>query len=52
MCVCYFERTLTDIHPPFVVSVTVLIINIHRSVVKGADMDSNQSQSSILLFKI
>ena len=29
-CVCYFERTL-NIHPPFVVSVAVLIINIHRS---------------------
>ena len=27
---CYFERTL-NIHPPFVVSVAVLIINIHRS---------------------
>ena len=28
-CVCYFERSL-NIHPPFVVSVSVLIINIHR----------------------
>ena len=28
-CVCYFERKL-NIHPPFVVSVSVLIINIHR----------------------
>ena len=26
---CYFERTL-NIHPPFVVSVAVLIINIHK----------------------
>ena len=29
-CVCYFERTL-NIHPPFVVSVALLIIIIHRS---------------------
>ena len=27
---CYFEITL-NIHPPFVVSVAVLIINIHKS---------------------
>ena len=27
---CYFERTL-NIHPPFVVSVAVLIINIPKS---------------------
>ena len=26
---CYFERTL-NIHPPFVVSVAVLVINIHK----------------------
>ena len=26
---CYFERTL-NIHPPFVVTVAVLIINIHK----------------------
>ena len=26
---CYFERT-SNIHPPFVVSVVVLIINIHK----------------------
>ena len=26
---CYFERTL-NIHPPFVVLVAVLIINIHK----------------------
>ena len=26
---CYFERTL-NIHPPFVVSVAVLMINIHK----------------------
>ena len=26
---CYFERTL-NIHPPFVVSVAGLIINIHK----------------------
>ena len=26
---CYFERIL-NIHPPFVVSVVVLIINIHK----------------------